>query len=166
MPNWLNSWRTRFACCARRFGAQNGAIDDEQPDRRMDGLPNVVVRDLDVMPGIQKIRAGTFGRGVWESDLFVDTLVVGLEPAAVSEAGLLVYPNPATDRVHISLNQEILDVGRLKLIDVSGRILQDLEVEPLGDPNWVVDLQGVASGIYLLVLEVPQGTFVGKIRKE
>jgi PKD repeat protein len=38
------------------------------------GLPNVVVTDLDIyyssIPTSSKLRAGTFGRGVWESDLY------------------------------------------------------------------------------------------------
>ena len=34
------------------------------------GLPNVPVTDLFLNPSIDRIRAGTFGRGVWESDLF------------------------------------------------------------------------------------------------
>jgi len=34
------------------------------------GLPNVLVTALDIQYDIGKIRAGTFGRGVWESDLY------------------------------------------------------------------------------------------------
>lgn len=35
----------------------------------MNGLPNVIVRDFDINYGIQKLRAGTYGRGIWEIDL-------------------------------------------------------------------------------------------------
>ena len=34
------------------------------------GLPNVVVRDLEIYANTAKIRAATFGRGTWESDLY------------------------------------------------------------------------------------------------
>ncbi|MEI7500725.1 MAG: T9SS type A sorting domain-containing protein [Bacteroidota bacterium] len=34
-------------------------------------LPNVMVTDLEIAYGVGKIRASTFGRGVWESDLYV-----------------------------------------------------------------------------------------------
>jgi hypothetical protein len=34
------------------------------------GLPNVIVNDLEINIGANKIRAATFGRGIWESDLF------------------------------------------------------------------------------------------------
>ena len=33
------------------------------------GLPNVVVRDLEYTGGVERMRAGTYGRGLWEVDL-------------------------------------------------------------------------------------------------
>jgi len=35
------------------------------------GLPNVIVTQLEVFYPTQKIRASTYGRGIWESDLYV-----------------------------------------------------------------------------------------------
>lgn len=37
------------------------------------GLPNVVVRELEIQRTSGKLRAGTYGRGLWESDLFGGT---------------------------------------------------------------------------------------------
>ena len=42
----------------------------------MTGLPNVVVNDFEIFYPTNKLRAGTYGRGVWESDLFSDPLAV------------------------------------------------------------------------------------------
>ena len=36
----------------------------------MNGLPNVPIRDLEVHVSASKLRAGTFGRGLWESNLY------------------------------------------------------------------------------------------------
>lgn len=36
----------------------------------MTGLPNVIVNDLEIYYADKKIRAGTYGRGVWEASLF------------------------------------------------------------------------------------------------
>jgi PKD repeat protein len=33
------------------------------------GLPNVIIKELEIQYGISKLRAATFGRGVWQSDL-------------------------------------------------------------------------------------------------
>lgn len=40
----------------------------------MTGLPNVVVNDFEIFYPTNKLRAGTYGRGVWESDLYSDPL--------------------------------------------------------------------------------------------
>jgi PKD repeat protein len=34
------------------------------------GLPNTVISELDIQYSTQKLRAATYGRGLWESDLF------------------------------------------------------------------------------------------------
>ena len=34
------------------------------------GLPNVIVNELEIQYSVNKLRAATYGRGVWESDLF------------------------------------------------------------------------------------------------
>jgi len=39
----------------------------------MTGLPNVIVNELEIHYPTGKIRAATYGRGVWESDLFTTT---------------------------------------------------------------------------------------------
>lgn len=39
----------------------------------MDGLPRVIVNELEIQYNSGKIRAATYGRGIWESDLFVTT---------------------------------------------------------------------------------------------
>jgi hypothetical protein len=38
------------------------------------GLPNVVVEDLEIYYPTKKLRAATYGRGVWETDLYSDPL--------------------------------------------------------------------------------------------
>jgi len=42
------------------------------------GLPNVPVTDLIINTGASKIRAATFGRGIWQSDLFTPCPVAHL----------------------------------------------------------------------------------------
>ncbi len=47
---------------------RNAAMSDWVP--WMDGLPNVIITDLDIQYGVGKIRASSFGRGIWEADLY------------------------------------------------------------------------------------------------
>jgi PKD repeat protein len=43
-------------------------------------LPNVIVRDLEINPTADVIRAGTYGRGVWECNLFSPIIVKPIMP--------------------------------------------------------------------------------------
>lgn len=42
----------------------------------MTGLPNTIVTDMEIFYPTNKLRASTYGRGVWESDLYIDPLAV------------------------------------------------------------------------------------------
>ncbi len=52
----------------------------------MDGLPNVIVMEMEINLDAQLIRAGTYGRGLWETDL------VMYEPEAQFEADQTTIP--------------------------------------------------------------------------
>ena len=41
----------------------------------MTGLPNVIVNDIDIFYPTGKIRAGTYGRGVWQSDKYSNSVL-------------------------------------------------------------------------------------------
>jgi PKD repeat protein len=62
------------------------------------GLPNVVVDDLEIYYPTGKLRAATYGRGVWETDLFSDP---GSPPFAAAQAafapGCINIPLQFTD---------------------------------------------------------------------
>ena len=47
------------------------------------GLPSVIVRELEALPCIGKLRAATYGRGVWESDLYTYTPANACCPVAI-----------------------------------------------------------------------------------
>jgi PKD repeat protein/photosystem II stability/assembly factor-like uncharacterized protein len=48
----------------------------------MNGLPNVIVRDLEYQPLSDKIRAGTYGRGAWESPSYAGELLAPIAEIA------------------------------------------------------------------------------------
>ena len=56
----------------------------------MTGLPNVVVNDLEIFYPTNKLRAGTYGRGVWESDLYSDPLSPPTAVFATSSPSLCI----------------------------------------------------------------------------
>ena len=68
------------------------------------GLPNVKIGELEIFysnnPQASKIRAATFGRGLWES--FVYTTSTGIEEVA-EDPSFNVYPNPAMEELFIEV---------------------------------------------------------------
>lgn len=68
------------------------------------------------------------------------------------------YPNPATDA--ISLDADLATAGKvaIELLDVLGRPLRrQLLTAPAGPLRQLVDLHGLAAGVYLLRLTPPNG---------
>ena len=64
----------------------------------MTGLPNVVIKELEINYNTDKIVAATFGRGVWESDL--KNISTNLNPE-LNEL-FEIYPNPTEGNIVIS----------------------------------------------------------------
>lgn len=49
------------------------------------GLANVIVNELEIQDAARKLRAATYGRGIWESDLVPDEgVVLGQSPSAIN----------------------------------------------------------------------------------
>jgi hypothetical protein len=57
------------------------------------GLPNVIVNDLEISYINNKLWAGTFGRGLWNSDLYCPTLP---QPSSISGLNSMCSGNGAT----------------------------------------------------------------------
>ena len=74
----------------------------------------------------------------------------------VSEANFSVYPNPASDLIHLKGFEE---VRRLDLLDLQGKVLFNTTV-----PTEVLSLQSYPNGIYLLRLTTESKTIVRKIQ--
>ena len=60
------------------------------------GLPNVVVRDLEYTGGVERMRAGTYGRGLWEIDL-PDNCLTDIAPPTINcpNSVPVYYPTPS-----------------------------------------------------------------------
>lgn len=71
---------------------------------------------------------------------------------------LKIYPNPATDVVHIQSTQKI---KQIQVLDLSGKVLL---IVNSGDS--FLDISHLSNGIYLLQLKTESGTVVRKLVKE
>lgn len=133
------------------LGLENGVyyIDDTRSDWVLysNNLPTILVTSLKVNPADGRIYAGTAGRGVWSS-LKCDGCVLGAgdNPA---QTGLVVYPNPANDRLNIALNNPTN--AWIYITDMSGKELYS-SGEVFIDSEYTVPINYLSPGVYIVKL--------------
>ncbi len=78
-----------------------------------------------------------------------------------------LYPNPAQDLLHLNLRMETSGQADIRLLDLSGRIVQTTSAELAeGESMISVQIQDLLQGIYLVQVETAQGISVIKLIKE
>jgi hypothetical protein len=65
----------------------------------MTGLPNVPVYELEVQVSAGKLRAATYGRGIWQSDLA--TGINSTNEVSHEDDAIMVYPNPSNGTLYV-----------------------------------------------------------------
>jgi len=66
----------------------------------------------------------------------------------VEAIGVLAYPNPMGDILHVAYGDALVEVRRMALYDIQGRLVREIAVDRSGEAEvYVGDLEG---GIYLL----------------
>lgn len=115
------------------------------------GLPNVIVNDLTVNYTDYKVRAATYGRGMWVCELKKPKPIVnGIETTAIKAPGIEAYPNPTTTNWKLVFPNQKPANYRVTVLDMAGRVVGEQA------NNEIVDASSFASGVY--TLEVSDGT--------
>ena len=86
--------------------------------------------------------------------VFVATAALASHAAPAWEA----YPNPATDVLNVATDLPTAGPARIELLDLLGRSLrQQIISAPAGPLRQLMDLRGLAAGVYVLRLTPPTG---------
>lgn len=121
-------------------------------------LPNVEIADLEIQYSLGKVRAATYGRGVWESDLYGTTPFVAPELAGklsdkeLQKTNFKVYPNPAQDVLNVEFYAAEGGPSRLYILDAMGRVQTKEQVVDMVQGFNKVNLQinDLPNGVYYL----------------
>lgn len=113
-----------------------------------DGLPTVIVRELEITTSGDKIRAATYGRGMWESNVYNATYTNELSNIVID-----IYPNPATNYINIySENSEL--PHEIYIFNVSGKLVETAYTE---NNRSTLSVENLAPGNYYLRFDLANG---------
>lgn len=129
------------------------------------GLPNVIVSEIEIQYGAQKLYAATYGRGLWESNLFSPSVIEGIEPVDESDFVLTVYPNPASNMFTITVSGIGLHDIQIKLFSLQGQKLIQQESREVGTFSKDIDIDFLEPSIYLLHIRIGNSDFTQRIIK-
>ncbi len=130
-----------------------------------DGLPNVVVNELEIQYSSQKIYAATYGRGLWESNLFSPSVIEGIDPVDESDFVLTVHPNPTLDNFSITLGGIGYHDIVIDLFSLDGRKLIHKKAKEYGTFSINVDIDFLDPAVYLLHIRIGNSDFSQRIVK-
>lgn len=121
------------------------------------GLDKLYISSKDSMDGVEDMAVGCENEPV--------TVVVGLEnePAA---RDIAVYPNPGRGIYTVALPDGTVSFkGQMNISSVGGKVIRRLPVIVNATGHVILDLSGVASGIYLLQIRIGDEIWVRRIEK-
>ncbi len=126
-----------------------------------DGLPNVVmVFDLKISPVNRKLRVATHGNGVYQRDL-IDAVNVSQENMVLNSK-IVIFPNPASALVNVSIKEIDAEKVTITLFDAKGSLVRNFGEYNLIDNSTIpLELDQLVAGNYLLHLEL-DGRIVSK----
>lgn len=116
------------------------------------GLPNVVVTELEVHMGSGTLRAGTYGRGIWEADLYFSPFA-SVDEIAITE-GPLVMPADMEGRYIIRADERLGRLLEVRVFDAVGRAIRPR----MGQRDLhQLDLSAQPPGTYLVHITMEKG---------
>lgn len=121
----------------------------------VNGLPNAIVSDLEINYTNNKLRAGTYGRGIWETNI---PITQEIDEHTVFEQ-LLVYPNPSNGLFSIDLNG-IENIKSLLIFDVTGKKV--LQKSVLSEVT-TIDMRSFVSGIYFIKVVTDNRQYIQRL---
>jgi len=139
-------------------------LDDENDEWVLysDGLPNVIVHELDVHLKSHTLKAATFGRGVWEVRLLGTP--TGITKTERVELEINLFPNPTRDLMQVQLSASLGVKTPYRIIDITGKTVLDGTI-PEQAFNIDIHTRALLSGQYYLVIETGNNRLVKSFEK-
>ncbi|MEO5674710.1 MAG: CHRD domain-containing protein [Chitinophagales bacterium] len=94
--------------------------------------------------------------------------IVGISEIESLISGHGIFPNPADDQVSVQINSSSALIGKLQVMDMTGRIMLEQGVNVTsGISNHKLNLTSLKNGLYLIRIQSVKGNFtIGKFIKD
>jgi len=119
------------------------------------GLPNVVVNELEISYVNNKLWAATYGRGLWNTDLYSS---VGVDETDWNQR-ISIYPNPNNGEFSIVVPQNI--TYDLKIMNVVGHEI--LSQQNINRATSSYSINELSNGVYMVQLIIDGQTITKKV---
>ncbi len=126
------------------------------------GLPPVAVNELEIQYSSQKIRAATYGRGIWECPMY--GITINTNETELNAISMNVFPNPSEGLVSLGFNTAKEDTYILEVQNALGQLVYEKTFSKfIGNHLEQIDLTMQGKGIYLLSLRNSKGKNTKKV---
>lgn len=85
-------------------------------------------------------------------------ILVGLNEIKSNDFALSAYPNPSSDRVNVTFTSAIRSRYTVKMVDVTGRVLNTVSGNAIAGENHIdMNVATLSNGLYMIVVESADG---------
>lgn len=119
-------------------------------------LPNVRISELEVNTANSKLYAGTYGRGLWKSDLYNELLSVSDEVFI----NLSMFPNPSVTQLNFNWDKN--EPVTIKIFNANGKLVHYAKDQLLID-TYSIDVSSFATGLYFAKINTVKGSVTKKV---
>ncbi len=113
------------------------------------GLPYTSVTDLGIYYPTRKLRAATYGRGIWEVDL---TDPLGTTQPTFAQNDFHLFPNPASQTVNIQYSSASTEPVQVIVSNVLGETVLQMNQNGTSGNALQLDISGLAKGFYTVTV--------------
>ncbi len=113
------------------------------------------------------VFSGRGGNNVFIDDINID-VAAGVEENSFEENSLKIFPNPTTGKINLVLPESKGKIKEVKLLDSKG-----VEASPLtplqgerGTGTASLDISGLSSGLYFVIVETETGVYLQRFVKQ
>ncbi len=123
-------------------------------------LPNVFVNELEISLSVNRIRAATYGRGLWESPLYDPSKVNNQVTDLIQP---VVFPIPSVGIFNIDITNLPFDNYSLDITNIAGKLIN--ESIPIKNKMLTFDLSEQPNGIYFVNIRSKQRNYSSNVIK-